>query len=60
MDWEFGVGRCKLLHIDWINYKVLQCSTGNYIQCPGINHNGKEYEEECTYVYNCHFAVYRN
>ena len=23
MDWEFGVGRCKLLHTEWINNKVL-------------------------------------
>ena len=50
MDWEFGVGRCKLLHLEWIN-KVLLCSTGNYIQYPGINHNGKEYEKVYIYVY---------
>ena len=31
MDWEFGVGRCKLLHLEWINNKVLLYSTGNYI-----------------------------
>ena len=43
MDWEFGVSRCKLLHLEWINNKVLLYSTGNYIQSPGINHNGKEY-----------------
>ena len=30
MDWEFGGGRCKLLHIEWINYKVLQCSRELY------------------------------
>ena len=29
MDWEFGVGRCKLLHLEWINNKVLMYSTGN-------------------------------
>ena len=23
MDWEFGIGRCKLLYIGWINNKVL-------------------------------------
>ena len=44
IDWEFGISRCKLLLIKWINYKVLQHSTGNYIQYPVINHNGKEYE----------------
>ena len=29
-----------------INIKNLLYSTGNYIQCPMINHNGKEYEKE--------------
>ena len=41
--WEFGIGRCKLLHLECINNKVLLYNTGNYIQPPGINHNGKEY-----------------
>ena len=35
MDWEFGVSRCKLLHLEWIDNKVLLYSTGNYIQYPG-------------------------
>ena len=51
-DWEFGVSRCKLLYLEWINNKVLMYSTGNYIQYPVINHNGKEYKKECLYVYN--------
>ena len=42
IDWEFGIGRCKLLHLEWINNKVLMYSTGNYIQYSVINHNGKE------------------
>ena len=46
IDWEFGTSRCKLLHIEWINNKVLLYSTGNYIQYPVINHNRKEYEKE--------------
>ena len=50
MHWEFVVSRCKLLHIEWMD-KVLLYSTGNYIQCPGINHNGKEYKKECIYIY---------
>ena len=41
MEWEFGVSRRKLLHIEWINNKGLLYRTGNYIQYPGINHNGK-------------------
>ena len=48
--WEFGVRRCKLLHREWINNKVLMQSTGKYIQYPVINHNGKEYKK---YVYMC-------
>ena len=50
MDWEFGVGRCKLLHLEWINNKVLLYSTGNNIQSPGINHSGKEYKKKNVYM----------
>ena len=50
MDWEFGVTRCKLLHLEWIDNKVLMYSTGNYIQSPGINHNGKEYKKKNVYM----------
>ena len=42
-DWEFRINRCKLLYIGWINNKVLLHSTGNDIQYPVINHNGKEF-----------------
>ena len=37
--------------IEWINNKVLLYSTGNYIQNPVINHNGREYEREYIHVY---------
>ena len=52
-DWEFGISRCKLLHIEWVSNKVLLYSKRNYIQYPVINHNGKEYEKEsmCIYIY---------
>ena len=49
--WEFGVSRCKLVYIEQINNKALLYSTGNYIQYPVINHNGKEYEKEYIYIY---------
>ena len=52
MDWELGISRRKLRHIEWINNKVLLYSTENYIQYPGINHNGKEYKKEYIDVYN--------
>ena len=45
VDWEFGISRCKLLFIELINNKVLLYSTGNSIQYPVTNHNGKEYEK---------------
>ena len=38
-------GDSKVLYIGWINNKDLLYSTGNCIQYPIINHNGKEYEE---------------
>ena len=40
MDGEFGVGRCKLLHSEWISNEVLLYSTGSYIQSLGIEHDG--------------------
>ena len=43
MDWELGVGRRKLLHVEWINNKVLSIAQGTIIRSPGINHNGKEF-----------------
>ena len=44
-DWEFGIGRRKLVYIGWINKKVLLYSIGDYIQYPVINHNGKAHEK---------------
>ena len=38
---SLGLEDAKLLYIEWINNKVLPYSTGNYIQYPIINHNGK-------------------
>ena len=48
IDWEFGVGRGKLLHLEWINNKVLMYSTETCSQYPMIKHNGKE-EYMCVY-----------
>ena len=42
MEWEVGVSRRKLFHMEEIN-KVLLRSTEKYIQCPIIKHKGKEY-----------------
>ena len=39
MDWEFGIGQCTILHLDWIPKEVLLYNTGNYIQSLGIDHD---------------------
>ena len=52
IDWEFGVGRCKLLHLEWMSNKVLLHSTGNYIKSPAIDHDEKYFKKECTYMYD--------
>ena len=51
MNWEFGISRCKLLHLELINNKGLLYVTGNYTQSPGIDHYGKEYKKEYIYMH---------
>ena len=41
MDGEFGVRRCRVLHLEWISDEVLLHSIGNYIQSLGIDHDGR-------------------
>ena len=41
MDWEFGVGRCKQLHLEWISNKVLLLAQGTIFQALGIVHDGR-------------------
>ena len=50
MDGEFGVGRCRLLHLEWISNEVLLHSTGNYVQSLRLDHDGREYEKK-MYIY---------
>ena len=40
MNWESGVNRCKLLHLDWLSNEILLYSTGNYIQSLVMEHDG--------------------
>ena len=42
---RIGINRCKLLHAEQMNNKVLLQSTGNCVQCPVRNQNRKEYEK---------------
>jgi len=39
-DGAFGVGRCKLLHLEWMDNEVLPYSIGNYVQSLVIEQNG--------------------
>ena len=41
MGWEVGVSGCQLLCREWICNKVLLYRTGNSLQYPVINYNGK-------------------
>ena len=39
MDWEFGVGRCKPLHLEQMGNGVLLHSIGNCVQSLGLEHD---------------------
>ena len=41
MDWEFGLRRCKRLHLEWISNEVLLYSIGDCIQSLGTDHDGR-------------------
>ena len=46
MDWEVGLADASYY------FRTDKNSTGNYIQYPEINHNGKEYKKRMyTYIY---------
>ena len=40
-DWEFGISKCTLLHLEWVSHEVLLHSTSNYIQSLGLEHDGR-------------------
>ena len=41
MDWEFGISRGKVLHLEWRSNEVMLYGTGNSIKSPGIDHDVK-------------------
>ena len=51
MDWKFGIGRCKLLHLEWISNKVLLCGTRNYIQSSGLDHDEKYTKKNTIHIH---------
>ena len=50
MDQEFGVSRCKLLHLECISDEVLLYSKGNYIQSLGTEPEGRQDEKKNVYI----------
>ena len=64
---ELGVSRCELLHPERMDRKALPSSTGNCVQCLGINKRERRLKRMCvyaqarahthTYVKLDHFAV---
>ena len=40
LDWEFGINRCKLLHLERISNEILLYSTGNCIWSLVMEHDG--------------------
>ena len=50
INWDLGINRYILPYTKWINNKGLLYSTGNYIQYPVINHNGKNMKKN-VYIY---------
>ena len=59
MNWEFGISRCELLHIEGIN-KALLDSTGNCIQYTVIAIMEKLWKKGdiYIYIYMNHFAMH--
>ena len=53
MDWEFGVSRCKLLHVEWISNEVLLYKHRELypFTCDGTRWK-IVWEEECVCMYN--------
>lgn len=50
MDGEFGVDRCKLLHLEWIRNGVLLYSTGRNVQSLGAEHDVRWYVKKNIYM----------
>ena len=48
---SLGMGRCKLLQLEWVVNEVLLFSTGNYIQSLVIEHDARNYEKKNIYMY---------
>ena len=43
---EYGVGRCKLLHLEWVSNGILLYRQGNYARSLGLDHDGRQYKKK--------------
>ena len=50
MDWEFGVNRCKLQPLEWINNGILLYSPGNYVWSLVMRHDNVRKKNASMYV----------
>ena len=50
MDWEFGVSRCKPLHLEWRSNEVQLSSTGKNIQSLVMERDGRQCEKKNVYL----------
>ena len=51
MNADFGVGRFKQLHLEWMSNEVLLYSTRTYTQYLEIEHDGRQHKKEVVYIY---------
>jgi len=58
MDREFGIGRWKLLYLEWISNEVLLYSTGDYIQSLVVEYDRRKYEKKNVYMYDWVTVLY--
>ena len=50
IDWELGVSRCKLLHLEWVSNEALLHSTRDCIHLLGQNMMGDNMRKKYIYV----------
>ena len=50
LNWESGVGRCKLVHLEWVSHEVLHREL-----CPNIGDRprwGNDRKKHCVYMHD--------
>ena len=50
MDWDLGVSKCKLLHLEWMGNELLLYSTRNSVQSLGIDMIGYDVRNRIIYI----------